>query len=283
MGTISKNRELMIIKEQKLNLKVIEAVIYCFMFLVLLIVTQALLAAILSPIPYFRTMQGTLIISALVRVVAILASILIITKNEVYKLSLSFKGNSNVKWLIATILFSFGFRIITTEIFKILIHIFPPSKDLLAGLTGDISNIFLKLCIYVVIVPILEELFFRVTIAYGLKNTYNKKIAIFISALLFGLLHLNIYQFVVGTIMGIFLAYIYLETQSLILPIVAHVISNGYSYLLYLLNIKIPNNAPTEVFQLQAWWWNLTGIILIAVSFFIFKKLKQSPIKSVEM
>ncbi|EKO1912259.1 CPBP family intramembrane metalloprotease [Clostridium botulinum] len=49
---------------------------------------------------------------------------------------------------------------------------------------------------------------------------------IIISSIMFGAMHLNIFQFVNATIGGLFLGVIYYKTRSLVLCIVAHMINN---------------------------------------------------------
>ena len=62
----------------------------------------------------------------------------------------------------------------------------------------------------VVIAPIFEEILCRDIILGGLLKRYQPWKAIIISALIFGILHMNPLQFVSATVMGILLGYIFL-------------------------------------------------------------------------
>lgn len=76
--------------------------------------------------------------------------------------------------------------------------------------------------------PIFEELLFRGIILNGLLNKYknSSKKAIIYSAMVFGLVHLNIPQGINAFIGGIILGSIYYYTKSMKLSIFAHFINN---------------------------------------------------------
>ena len=79
--------------------------------------------------------------------------------------------------------------------------------------------------------PILEEVLFRGIILDGFLNRYKPGKAIFWSAMLFGLFHMNPWQFIPAFLIGLLLGYIYLKTRSLIPVIFIHIINNSFSYL----------------------------------------------------
>lgn len=80
--------------------------------------------------------------------------------------------------------------------------------------------------------PILEEILFRGVILDGFLNRYKPGKAIFWSAFLFGLFHMNPWQFIPAFLTGLLLGYIYLKTRSLIPVIFIHIINNSFSYLI---------------------------------------------------
>ena len=88
--------------------------------------------------------------------------------------------------------------------------------------------------------PVLEELLFRGIILEGFLNRYSPGKAIFWSAFLFGLFHMNPWQFIPGFLIGILLAWIYMKTRSLIPVILIHIINNSLSYfVMYLYGSEI--------------------------------------------
>ena len=77
----------------------------------------------------------------------------------------------------------------------------------------------------VVLAPIFEELIFRGMILQTLSK-YNKMFAIIVTSLLFGLLHLNITQAIPAFFMGLVLCYMYVQTDSILVTILAHAGNN---------------------------------------------------------
>ena len=82
---------------------------------------------------------------------------------------------------------------------------------------------------YSAIIPAFaEEYFFRETICKSL-TVYGKKTAIFASALLFALMHANIEQIIYAFVGGALLAWVYVETKNIAIPIFVHFLNNGIS------------------------------------------------------
>jgi len=79
--------------------------------------------------------------------------------------------------------------------------------------------------------PLLEEFLFRGIILRALLKKYSPWKAILISALIFGIFHLNPWQFLYATILGIYLGYIYWKTRSLFYPILIHWLLNSTAFI----------------------------------------------------
>lgn len=80
--------------------------------------------------------------------------------------------------------------------------------------------------------PILEEVLFRGIILDGFLRRYSPLKAVFWSAFLFGLFHLNPWQFIPGFLTGLLMGYVYLKTRSLIPVILMHMVNNSLSWLI---------------------------------------------------
>jgi hypothetical protein len=78
-----------------------------------------------------------------------------------------------------------------------------------------------------VLAPIVEELIFRGVIFSGFQRIYPAYLAIFFSALLFGLFHLNPWQLGPTFLLGLLLGYVRLRTGSLLATIFTHALHNG--------------------------------------------------------
>jgi hypothetical protein len=90
---------------------------------------------------------------------------------------------------------------------------------------GSQTGIF-AFFLMVIAAPILEELIFRGIILDGLLKKYSSTKSILISSLLFGLVHLNPWQFVTGLIIGIFSGWVYYRSRSLSYSIIIHASAN---------------------------------------------------------
>lgn len=77
--------------------------------------------------------------------------------------------------------------------------------------------------------PILEEVLFRGAITQALLRQYAPTKAILVSALLFGVFHINPAQILPACLVGILLAWTYYKTASLIPCILMHIVNNSLS------------------------------------------------------
>lgn len=83
----------------------------------------------------------------------------------------------------------------------------------------------LKLLFMVIMAPLMEELICRKLIIDRARQ-YGEKTAVFLSAIVFGLLHQNFFQFFYAFGMGLIFGYIYIRTGCLRYPILLHAIYN---------------------------------------------------------
>jgi membrane protease YdiL (CAAX protease family) len=77
--------------------------------------------------------------------------------------------------------------------------------------------------------PVFEEVMFRGAITTALLKKYSPVKAIVLSALVFGIFHINPPQIITATLIGLLLGWIYYKTASLIPCILIHVINNSLS------------------------------------------------------
>ena len=79
----------------------------------------------------------------------------------------------------------------------------------------------LKVLVMVVLAPVLEEYICRKQLIDRTRQ-YGEKVAVFLSALVFGLLHQNLYQFFYAFGLGLIFAYVYTRTGRLRYTILLH-------------------------------------------------------------
>lgn len=81
---------------------------------------------------------------------------------------------------------------------------------------------------YAIIPALVEEILFRGTVCRSL-TVYGKGTAVVISALLFALMHTNIEQMLYTFVAGLFFGLLYVETKSVLAPILLHFLNNSIS------------------------------------------------------
>lgn len=105
------------------------------------------------------------------------------------------------------------------------------SKFGLEGKTADLSattSLSANLIMYFyacLLGPVLEELLYRGVILQSMRK-YNERFAIFLSAAVFGLMHQNYQQAILGFLVGIPLAAVTIKSGSIIPAIFTHIVIN---------------------------------------------------------
>ena len=131
------------------------------------------------------------------------------------------------------------------------------------------SNKFLNFFVVCISAPIAEEFIFRKFLIDRLA-IYSKTLAIFASGIIFGIFHNNIHQFFGTMFLGWSLAYSYVETGNILIPISYHMFENSYTTVAQMLTFNnLKNNKIIEKISegmlfirfIEA----LTGIILLIV------------------
>jgi hypothetical protein len=109
---------------------------------------------------------------------------------------------------------------------------FPTSDSDLLDFEQMLAGGPLTMFAMVIAGPLFEELLFRGIILRGLLARLPVGRAVFVSALLFGIAHLNIYQLVGGTLVGIPLGWLYVRFRSVLPGVFLHAAMNGLSALI---------------------------------------------------
>lgn len=100
--------------------------------------------------------------------------------------------------------------------------------------TSDIGTTPLGAVVFLIyqciIAPVTEELLMRGMLLRVFSRA-NQRFAVFATAMFFGLIHGNAAQFILGFLMGIFLAHITLRHGSVIPAVITHIFVNSFSLL----------------------------------------------------
>ena len=118
-----------------------------------------------------------------------------------------------------------------------------------------------------VIAPVVEEMLFRGIVLRGFLHRYGRAQAIWGSAALFGLAHLNIYQFVAALLIGALSGWLYLRGRSLVPCIALHAAYNTALTLISQMQSDPDGNA-----TLPAGAW-LASLLLAAVGIVFLRRI----------
>lgn len=178
-------------------------------------------------------------------------------------------------WLLPVTAGMVGLQAVLSDFVNVLLHLLPPPEEL--TLPGDLffgsgETLWASAITLVLIAPLTEEVLFRGVIMHGLLGRYRASVAILVSGVLFGLLHVLPWQVVPTAIIGIVLGWMRVRGGSLLLCLWAHLINNAMALLGgALLPLEIPgyNVAPLEGQMLQPWWFTACGAVTAVVAFWV--------------
>jgi membrane protease YdiL (CAAX protease family) len=121
--------------------------------------------------------------------------------------------------------------------------------------------------------PVLEEMLFRGIILRSFLRQYSRWSAILGSAAVFGFAHMNLYQYVVALLLGIFLGWLYERSQSLLPCIALHAAYNSASTAL---DFSGFNDGPDKLGMLSALPW-LVALLLGAAGLLVLRRVLLAP------
>lgn len=116
--------------------------------------------------------------------------------------------------------------------------------------------------------PIIEEILFRGIIQKGMINNGVKpRNAIIISALVFGFIHFNPWQFIGAFLLGLVLGVVYFKTKSLLMPILLHFFNNTIAAIMMK---YFYTESFSELLHIPEYAVLLIGIVIFAVFYYLF-------------
>lgn len=206
---------------------------------------------------YILTFGGTLGIAHIIRVKK--------TDSKNYDLSL---GSIKLMALVSISMIGLQLGVSTPIVNSLPIPDF--MKEMLAQFVNQ-KGVFSFIAI-VIAAPVMEEFIFRGIILDGLLKRYSPIKSIIISSTLFGLVHLNPWQFISALILGSFSGWIYYRTKKLTLSILIHSVNNLIGFIGFYL-IDVDTMMADSIFELYGGVVNMlivTFLSIIAASIGIY-------------
>ncbi|MBQ7933654.1 MAG: CPBP family intramembrane metalloprotease [Lachnospiraceae bacterium] len=141
----------------------------------------------------------------------------------------------------------------------------------------DNTNLGVIFFVTVICAPIYEEYIFR-KLVVDRTVKYGKSVAVLLSGIMFGLFHGNLNQFVYATLLGMFLAFIYVNTGKLRYSIGLHMLVNfmggvASTWLLRQMNLEeitmLEQAGVSEEQPMTVYMENLPGIMMFGAFFLL--------------
>lgn len=174
--------------------------------------------------------------------------------------------------VLANIFFSYGMLYLSNW----FVHLVPLNSFLTCLVPKSIGSGFFGILTFISIVlvsPISEELIFRGVLLNKLKFVVPTTIAILVSSLLFASLH-SFGSIFSAFIFGVCMAILYLKTDNILLPLLAHFLNNFIGEVIYNIDgslLLFKNNVLVCLMS-----------ILAIVSFIIILKFIDSHLKNIK-
>lgn len=184
--------------------------------------------------------------------------------------------------VVGVLIATCGAIIVLSEVDNLVRLVLPPPKwleDLMRQLAFSPERLWASVFLLVIVAPVTEEIMFRGLILRGFLTRFGVFKAFLLSSILFGAIHLNPWQFVSATTLGMMFAWWYARTQSLIPCLIGHALTNGIVLGHQSLPFKVEGfntGAAFESTGSQPVWFNLLGLGLLAVGLWLFRAATPS-------
>ena len=173
----------------------------------------------------------------------------------------------------------FGLGVVLSELDNAVITLLPMPEvfqDIFQIMVGKKTSYLSALFGAVVIAPLGEEIVHRGIILKGLLAHGSQNRAIIWSAILFGLMHLNPWQFPIAFIVGIVFAWWVIQTGSLWPAILGHALHNLIAVTFWHFDIPgFPVLEDMNVVVHNPWWLNVCGPILAVLGLWWFYQVAK--------
>lgn len=175
-----------------------------------------------------------------VNTIAAIIFLLLIAKNK--KFMQVFKGKrasigSIILWGIIGFFLAMGGQMLAASI-ESMFGV-TPGSDNTAMLTDIAKTSPIVIISMVLFAPLLEEIVFRRVVFGGIYMKTNFWIATIASALVFAAVHNELEHLLIYTMPALVFAYLYYRTKSILTPMIAHGLMNGFVVILQLNHEKI--------------------------------------------
>lgn len=138
------------------------------------------------------------------------------------------------------------------------------------------TSLIINLFTIAVLPALLEEMIYRGYILRTLR-AYGDGFAVLISAMLFSLMHGNLRQIPFAFIVGLFLGFLYVQTNNIWIPIVVHFINNGISVVMEYLSFSLSDAGVNYLYAIATYGLIVLGLIATLVLLLAYRTKLHLP------
>ncbi len=178
--------------------------------------------------------------------------------------------------ILPMLLVVIGLSIVTSEVGNLVTTLLPIPQGLLNYFTNVLGggvSLWGSLFTVGVVAPLTEEFLFRGLILRGFLGSYSVRKAVVASAILFGLFHLNPWQFTGAVSAGIVFGWWRVRTGSLWPCLIGHALLNLVALVTTEAGLRIQGysvNPTPPVFQ--PLWFDVLGVVALLTGILVFHR-----------
>jgi membrane protease YdiL (CAAX protease family) len=167
-----------------------------------------------------------------------------------------------------------GTSILLSEVDNLLRIFLPPPAwftDYFRSLLGGEISRWSSILALVIVAPLTEELLVRGLILRGFLSHYGTRKAILASAIFFGVLHFNPWQFIGATALGVLFGWWFIQTRSMLPCLLGHALANAFPLtLMAFFRLEIPGfTSDFEKVKFHPFWLDCVGVVLVALGIWL--------------
>lgn len=164
-----------------------------------------------------------------------------------------------------------GTAVMVAEVANLTLFTLPMPQFIADMMTEMLSlerNPILGTIALVVVAPISEEFVCRRWLLASMLRRWSPARSITLSAVAFGAMHMNPWQFFYATVLGFGLGWLFWRTRSTALCIAWHAIHNSLFVVFTLWKPDVPGlrGGFGDPVEFNPWWLNLAGVIIIVLA-----------------
>jgi membrane protease YdiL (CAAX protease family) len=171
-------------------------------------------------------------------------------------------------WLPVVVLFVVGYPVVVQ--IAMATHVLLPMPESLARvfeeLLGMQDQVLAALVLLTVIAPLVEEFICRGWLMPALMDRWSHAWAVAFTALIFGLIHLNPWQFFYAVYLGAWLGWVYVRTRSIWPCVAGHAVNNGLAWLASLMDPSAGQNSDADSGAAELLPWPVVLVSFMAAT-----------------